>query len=261
MAKKQAAVFTVVQDEDKLFKIWYQYYSKFFPIEDIYVIACSITRQSPILENINCNIEELDKWDIVDNMNLVRRFIHKFKTQLLKTYKYVIFADVDEIIYHPDGLDNFLDNANDDYYTTTGYEIVQSRRNGEDSIDFNKPILSQRSYWYRCPTYDKTLVVKKDITWGKGNHSIFEYRLLPTSKWAIFNLKPNRVSNLYLIHLHKIDYQYRYQRNLKNLAQRKNPPQGGAYNFYTEKKFDYWWGQAENKLMEIPEIIKQADFV
>jgi len=46
---------------------------------------------------------------------------------LASDYDYILWADLDEIIYHKDGLRNYLEKTKDDIYQTEGYDMVTAR--------------------------------------------------------------------------------------------------------------------------------------
>jgi len=242
------ALITIIQNGNEFFKIWYKYYTQLLPEKNIYVIDYNSTDGST--NNINCNIIKYADYN-VENIPQGNQLINDLKSELLKTFDYVIYTDYDEIMFHPKGLESVI-ASKEKYYTTSGYEIVQNRRL-EAPINFNLPLIPQRNYWYRCPTYDKPLITSIDFTWAFGNHSA-SIRL-PSGRQAAI-LQPNYVANLYLLHLHKIDYTHCLALNQKNIAEKKEPKLGGTQNFLIGKKFEDWWKQAETKLVPIPLEIK-----
>lgn len=81
----------------------------------------------------------------------------------------VVYADVDELIWHPD-FKNYISDSSEVHFCATGYQIVQNE--GEDFLDITKPILEQRQwcqpdYHY----YSKLCILKKDFTWTGGRHN------------------------------------------------------------------------------------------
>jgi len=251
------AIFTIIQDGGEFLKIWYKHYTNYVSINDIYIIDCE--SKDGVSQSLNCNLIEVEGYQIT-NVPPLNRCINNFKNDLLKNYDTVIFSDYDEILYHPKGFEYIINNIQGDYYTARGYEIVQNRNKDEKPIDFNKNILEQRNYWCRDAAYDKSLILKKPVHWAMGNHTVNMTRPV-NGKDTIFHLKPNRTGDLYLLHLHKVDYDYCYQKNLRNIEEQKIPIIGGSHNFFTGNKFDYWWKTAENKLHPIPDDIKFSNFI
>jgi len=243
---KRKAIITIIADGHEFFKIWYCYYRKFFNDSDIYIL--SFNSPESYIKDLTCNVIRCGR-NIYDIGNY--GYLTEFKNSLFTIYDSVMYADYDEIIYHPSGLDKFIDNCHGlRFATCTGYEIVQNRK-AETAIDFNKSILAQRSYWCRANPYDKPAIDFDKISWGPGAHGLYD------PEWVKSDRPLNRFEDLYLIHLHKIDYLYCYGMNLKNVNSGNKPVGGGNQNFYLYDQFEAWWNDAENSIVTIPDIIKQ----
>lgn len=254
---EDTAIITIVQNGNEFFKIWYNYYTKFIPKKNIFVINYNSTDGST--ENLNCNILTFKNCS-VENVPQGNKIINELKSDLLKKFKYVIYADYDEILFHPRGLDSIFDSKQR-YYTPSGYEIVQNRHL-EKSIDFSQPILSQRNYWYRCLEFDKPLVTSIDFNWANGNHSA-SISLDGNPQFCSQNaiLQPNYTEDFYLIHLHKIDYNHCLSLNQKNIIEKGQPKSGGSHNFFQGEKFEQWWKDAERQLIPIPPKILNSNII
>lgn len=200
--KKRAAVFTKVKNGHQMIQIWYRYYSQFFADEDIYLLDIGGTDGS--IADFGCNIIKADTLDYSKKKYLSksRALSNNFKTELLKKYQYIIYSDYDEIIYHPEGLDTYLASLSTDSISCSGYEIYQTPE--ETTLDFQRPVLSQRSSWFKWDLYNKPLITKIDFEWGTGFHSIVDRPSPPVDP------------NLLLIHLHKIDKQRAIELNIGN---------------------------------------------
>lgn len=256
----KVALITIIQNGNEFFKIWYKYYSKIFAEKDIYIIDYCSTDGST--DGIKCNIIKNSESQI-ENVPQGNKLINDLKRELLKTYTYVIYADYDEILYHPKGLQYLLD-LKERFYTTQGYEIVQDTTK-EPALDFQKSILEQRKYWYRCTEYDKPLITSIDFKWSQGNHSaVLE---MPVIKHGVVDgyqnvvLQPHHIENLYLLHLHKVDYTHCLKLNEKNVRERSNPTIGGNHNFLVGENFKKWWAQFERNLVLIPESISKSGII
>jgi hypothetical protein len=258
--RRKKCIFTKIKNGGLFFKIWYKYYSKFFDEKDIYVIDYGSTDGS--LDGLLCNKISLNP----DSYNAggcsiysSSKTINGYKAVLQQSHEYVMYTDFDEIVYHPSGLGNYIDQLQEDYVTCKGYEIVQNRRVNEGCLDFEKPVLSQRNYWFPRADYDKSLITRINITWDLGCHDLIHH-------------KKNYAADLLLIHLHKIDYSLTYALNERNIEvirdkQKKagidDPDsqygiEGGFHNFCSHKVFDGWWAAAEDQLVLIPKNIKQS---
>ena len=188
--KKKFAVFCPLKDEFTFSLIWHKYYSKFLPKEDIYILDFKST--API--SLNCNIVQTDK-NILDAWELFAE-IKKFHQTLLEQYEYVIPTDVDEILFHPNGLDSFIKDLKTDTAKAVGYEIIHLP-DKEPPCDQTKNILAQRNYWFRSSQhYDKTLITNKPLNWHIGLHGVH----------GVDQNTPHEDSDLLLVHLHRFDY-------------------------------------------------------
>jgi hypothetical protein len=259
------AIITIVQNGNRFFPIWYKHYSKYFQPQDIYILNFGTTDGS--LDGIQANIIPIADHS-VEIVHQGNKLLNEFKTDLLKKYTYVVYADYDEIIYYPGGFDALL-GSNQEYYTTRGYEVVQNRKM-EGVIDWNRPILEQRKYWYRCESFDKSLITKTDFTWAMGNHSISRQKVIEkkrrtgngmeagVSSRRVENivLKPKFVPDLVLLHLHKVDYNHALALHTSHANKKNSATNGGFHNFFGGKEFEGWYKEAENKLVVIPESLR-----
>jgi len=196
-------VYTVVDDGSHFFDVWYRYYSRFFDEKDIYILDIG---KGVATKNLNCNIAYFD-CDIT-HLKKLSAMVNDYKSKLLKKYEWIVFADNDEIIYYPDGLDTYINELEDDYATCRGYDIIQSLRTEcvrrgqhminlftENSMDWSKPVLTQRRYWQSNTIYNKTPITRVDFTWSKGQH-------------RCDRADTKNDSGLLLLHLKMVDYNY-----------------------------------------------------
>lgn len=95
-------------------------------------------------------------------------FQNKVKTILIDRGYIVVYADIDEIIYHPD-FKSFIVNSPKQLFCSRGIEIVQGPSEGY--LDVTKPILEQRKLGQFNEYYNKVCVLKKDFTWTAGRHN------------------------------------------------------------------------------------------
>lgn len=249
MSHVNAALITLVFDGGPIFEVWYKYYTQFFKEENIYVL----THESPpeMFEGKNCNFLKLPHSMCqggcadVENLATINDLQHRlFDGINLSTepYSCVVYADIDEIIYHPLGLDYIIDTLNEDFLTCTGYEIVHKRKT-EPDLDWSLPILSQRSYWYRWGVYDKPLILRKKFNWECGLHALRGPLL---KYWMNSNLEiPNQMKNLYLLHLHKVDWNTTKKMHKKYVGE-------------SQDNFNVWWRRAESQVTEIPREIRDS---
>jgi len=257
------AIITIVQNGNQFLPVWYRYYSKFFQPQDIYILDFGTTDGS--LDGIQANIIAVPDRSI-EIISPANKYLNSFKKELLQKYKYVIYTDYDEIIYFPGGFDTLL-QSNQEYYTTYGYEIVQNRKT-EGPIDWKRPLLEQRKYWYRCEPFDKSLITRTEFTWAMGNHSISKEKVIEkirrtgqgmemgvvSRRVENIVLKPKFVPGLLLLHLHKIDYEHALAMHMRNANRKASATVGGFHNFFDGKEFESWYKEAEDKLVKIPDL-------
>jgi len=230
------ALMSIVYDGGKLFKIWYQYYCQYFLEENIYLLS----HKTPpsLFEGLKCNIIEFFRPMQIHATKEERKkglaLINNFQHQLFNKYDCVVYADIDEILFHPKGLDTVINNLTVDFGVCKGYEIVQNRSR-EKPFDFSRPVSEQRSYWFKWPVYDKPLILKKPAEWKQGFHTIVgQSKTNPA----------NKVSALYLLHLHKIDFELAREMHLR-------------HNIFTNETHESWWRSAEDHLKPIPTGLKE----
>lgn len=253
MIKK--AVFTMVKNEKWFLPIWLNYYSKFFNECDIYVLDHQSTDNS--IENcknqystVNFIQLQYEPFDDVFKINEIK----KLQKNLLEKYDVVVYSDPDELIVPIDSfnLSEYLDRFNSSNNTSIkcdGWELIHLPDRGEPEIDLTKSILSQRKYWFHSEKwYSKVLISKEPLNWSPGLHTI-------TNNTTSDN-------NLKLIHLHRIDYDLAYLKNIYN-TQFKRPPGmtlgGHSFIVNPEEFHNHFWGISEDNIEEIPESIIKRD--
>jgi glycosyl transferase family 2 len=185
------AVFTMVRDEAVRLPIWLRYYSRFFAPEDIYVIDHASTDGSTDgdgFTRLRVQHETVDTpwmWEVIQEQ----------QHRLLETYDTVLYTDVDEIVA-PDPrtgtLADYIDRFDGDFVTCRGYELIHLR-DSERPLDLSRPVLQQRSHWFRSRRYSKPLLARIPLHWRPGGHRCHEGRR-----------RPDPV--LHLVHLHRMDY-------------------------------------------------------
>lgn len=243
--KKECAIFTIVKNEKLFIPIWYSYYSKFFDKDDIYILDNNTDDGS--LDVINSNIIKIkSEFDL--DYRLLTNEVTKFQSILLKKYKYVIYTDVDEIIFNTIEPDlkkyiSFLSKNNISYVTCIAYEIYHDIDNKECNYNKNIKILDQRNLWFRHHIYDKTLISSVPCSWVVGFHHTT-------------NLIPNPDPNLILLHLHRFDYNSHKDRKISfQKLKFKNNGDGFQNKLKSEKEIHDFFHQEKNKCELIPKNI------
>lgn len=249
MNKKKWAIFCPIKDENTFSPLWLKYYSQFLNKEDIYILDFN----SRNIDYLDCNKIQTNK-DIFDAEILFQEIV-KTHRELLDHYEYVIPTDVDEFLFHPTGLDNYIYNLKSNNITACGYEIIHLP-DKEPDYDSSKKIIEQRNFWYReGEWYDKTIITNKPLHWNIGLHVcleqfIFDEKQMPKDK------------DLLLIHLHRFDYNTCIQRHLKYAtAQWSEHTVANNFNWHYREnnieKLNKWYFENKDKAEEIPETIKK----
>lgn len=244
--KKNRAIFTIVRNEDKFLPIWLKYYEKYFNKRDMYILDHQSTDGSTdFLRNKGYNPIVIENDTVLDH-KWINTKVKWFQQILLSQYDNVVFTEVDELIYHKDGLDNYIKNFKKAHICCKGYNIINIPEE-EKEIDWNKPLLKQRKYMYAFHLQDKPLLSKLPTDWCYGFHNC------PNT---------NEIDDdLMLIHLHQLDYKYAQERNKKYHNQKINMEENkkgfGTHKFLTGKAFDDLYFKYNQNMFEIPEDIKE----
>ena len=231
--KRNFAIITCVRDESHFLPIWLSYYSKYFESEDIFIIDNDTTDGST--SNLDCNVINFHT-DYFNDVSVLAKRVNELHTELLESYKFVIYTDVDEFIIPKDGrsLGEFLLEALDSerrFYTCTGYNIYHVIEE-EPDLDLGRPILQQRKYMYKDIGYDKTLISRVQPNWGPGFHDANNFDWIPVEDedgnvTRIFETgKPNHDDGIYLIHLHYFDFKLHHAKKMSFAGSKLHPHQG-----------------------------------
>ena len=217
MAVFDKAVFVMAKDEGYFLPKWIAYYKQFFKPEDIYVLDHQSSDRST--QNLDVNVIHVTNDLAVDHTWIVNT-VQEQQRKLLENYRCVLFAESDEIVYplfQP--LDEYIDRflaGNDLYVTCIGHELMQYMEK-EPSLQTDDPIMTNRRHWFRHHLFDKTLLSKVPLDWAWGFHS---------------HRQPNVHRNLYLLHLHRHDFEMMLRRHEMRATKWNIKNDGGAgYQF------------------------------
>lgn len=256
------AVFTVVQDEPEFFPIWYDYYKRHYQPRNIYVLHHGLpletwdTGPAWLLGTISyqSNVVRIFRDQSFDHTWL-RLQVERFAAFLRGSYDTILFTEADEIVAldprrSQDGdLPAWLDRwvASDPHLNRpavrcTGYEVVHDYR-VEPVLDLDRTrgILRQRNLWYPCETYSKTLAWRLDPHWSNGFHQV-----TGVGEYGPNLADPDKVPELLLLHLHKVDYTIARQRLARTVSRTWSRPDvrikaGFQNRFQTEEELRAWW--------------------
>jgi len=245
--KKKKAIFIPVKDENFFIHKWKEYYSKHFSKKDMYVLYYGDDQE--YLKNFSdinvISVTEFTVTNYNDQIVQIYEKNHQTYQKLLEEYQYVLMAEADEFIYHPDGLGNYIDSMQDDFVTCTGFEMIHMK-DSEPPFDYSRKIMDQRKYWYFDSAYfSKSLITSRMLQWNVGNHKI--------------SGEPRRMDpNLILVHMHKFDYD-RTRKNHLRCAEMKwseetlRTNMAWHYRIKEQEKFDEWfYSRTDCDLKTIP---------
>jgi glycosyl transferase family 2 len=252
---RRSAIATIVHDESFFLPIWVRYYSQFFGPGDMYVLDHDTRDGSTARDDI---VRIPVSHDSVDHV-WMRDALQDLQHELLQRYDSVIVVDADEIVV-PDPrigtLGDYLDRFSADFVNCHGMEIVHEKAE-EGPYDPSRPILDQRHYWKRNAWYDKPALAREPMHWIPGFHSRTDAQSNPDE-------------NLYLVHLHRVDYDaclLRHERRRQLAWNQHDFDKGWAlYNrIVDEEEFERWFyldmvtaGTPRFELERIPEHWRSA---
>lgn len=278
---------TIVQNEPFFFPIWYDYYSKIFPPQNIHVLHHVLPdsederkrKRKKNWEEFLFEHHNIHKYNLAPVHNDVS-FDHRWllwlikesQKELLGIYKNLVFAEVDEIL----ALDPLKFSNNDlygyinsvltvgrngvsaDTISVKGYEIVNDFRY-EAKLDPSQPILPQRKWWYPSMLYSKTLISNRPLEWCEGFHRV-------TNMPSVQSVENVIDRDVLLLHLHKLDYEFARDRlfTFKDLNM-SNDGAGLQNRITREETLKLWWyfnidapgNSIPATLQLIPEPVKQ----
>lgn len=148
------------------------YYKKWFLDEEFYFMVH--TKNYDTIKDYlfskgfgEANIEKYGIMTFGEGHNVVNQ--NRIKTNFLNQGYIVVYADMDERIYHPD-LRNYILKKDCEHIIPQGMQIIQTK--DEPPLDFTRNVIEQRTkcildtFWY-----SKICILKKDFKWDNGRHN------------------------------------------------------------------------------------------
>lgn len=199
--KKKSAVFTIVKNESYFLPIWIKHYKKYFDVDDIYVLDHQSTDGST--DNLDVKVVKVVNELAFDHQWLVDT-VQNQQVKLLEEYECVLFAESDELVYTTQKplnlvIEDFINDKEVTHQTCTAFEIIE-KIGEEKSLEVGDEILEHRNYWFTDFMYNKTLLSKVPLHWVWGFH-------------RTTNTTPDNKYNLFLIHLHRCDFEMMLKRH------------------------------------------------
>jgi Glycosyl transferase family 2 len=223
MARPTRAVVTMAQNEAFFLPIWWHYYSRFFATDDIYILDHETTDGS----TSGGGFVRVPVSHPVLDMGWMRDRMQEQQHALKRRYDVVLCTDADEIVA-PDPaigtLGDYIDRFEDDFVNCRGYELIHLK-DREPPFDPSRSVLEQRSHWFHNPAYSKPLLARVPMAWHGGFHQRTDGQV-------------NEDPQLYLIHLHRVDFATCLHRH----RQRVSRP-------WNQRDLDEGWGY-QNRIVE-----------
>jgi hypothetical protein len=251
ITKRSRAVVSMVRNESVFLPIWLKYYSQFFSSEDIYVLDHETSDGST-----SCpGFVRIPVSHLVVDWGWHRDKIQQLQHDLIQRYDMVLCTDVDEIVApHPDKgtLGDYMDQFTAEFVNCTGYEVLHLK-DAEQPFDLSRPVFEQRFHWFFNPVYSKPLLARVPMYWHGGLHSRVDGQVVEDT-------------SLYLIHLHRVDYDIclsRHKQRFEQLWNQRDLDEGWGYQnrIVEDDRFDHWFyndscGNVPIKIEKIPVFMK-----
>jgi hypothetical protein len=262
--KKKCAVFTICKNEDYFLPKWIKHYKKYFDNSDIYILDHQSNDGSTL--NLDVNVILVEN-ELAFDHNWLLNVVESFQRNLLENYESVLFAEADELLYclnQPlnEMIDDFLLDDESKYVTAHGFEIKHQEH--EPIINSDDEIIKNRNYWFSSRLYTKTLLSKIPLNWVWG----FHYPIYDKSRMYEpgngferhhINQKTNEDYNLYLIHLHRCDFDLMFKRHEIRSKWNQKYDGGGNHNRTSDIRvlYQYFNDTEGADIVEIPEPHKK----
>ncbi len=201
-------------DEPDMLPIWIKHYSRQVGLSNLYLIDHGTDDGSEKMAH-GANIITLDRSPHDDEITVA--LVSKLTRELLDRYKYVLYADADEIIVADpavySSLTEYADLCQKPVVTTIGLE-VQHVQEVHETINPNFPILRQRGYVWFNSALCKPTFTSGPVDWSPGFHCM--------SSATMFD-------DLYLFHLRYFDRRAGLRRLLRSRTQPWAHPDSGLH--------------------------------
>jgi len=217
--KRKCAVFTISKNEAVILPIWVDYYAKIFGNENVYILDHQSNDGST--DDLLCNTILIKNEEYFARRWMVD-MVNQFQHELLKEYETVIFVETDEFLIpnsdkYADLMD-YVEKMEADVIRNVCYEVWHNP-DEEPALDFTKPILKQRKYWYRRDATtrvggagdhaDKPAITKIPIYWGLAYKAASQ---LIDGIHIAMDIETDE--DLIFVHLHRVDYDWCLERHL-----------------------------------------------
>lgn len=219
-----------------------KYYKRFFNPDEFMFMVHDVNNLQirKYLQSHGFTDNEMENYDVKSfgqGENISRQ--NEIKTRYINQGFVVVFADMDERIFHPD-LRNYIINNLNNWIVPIGISLMQ--HSSELPLDENRNVLEQRSYG-KLDTYwfSKTCILKKDFNWLPGRHT----------------KACEKDSNIYLIDIGKMCKDFMLKNNEESRKIYKTLM--WRYSTNDKKMFDKVFSEHTNPIEKLPEVIKNSN--
>jgi hypothetical protein len=233
--RRAAAAFTIAQNEPVMLPLWLQYHERHFAGRDLYVLDHDSTDGCAEQLAGRCHVIPVHRSTSFDHRWL-RATVEAFQSFLLQSYATVLFTEVDEFVVpdprHYSGLADYIARMAAPAVRCVGFEVVQQP--DEPPLDFDEPILRQRSSWHASSDYGKRVLSRIPLAWSEGFHHEYNAPDDPPDP------------ALMLIHLHRVDYQRclaRHRSSAEREWSQEDVARGDGWQnrVVADEEFDRWF--------------------
>lgn len=214
---KPFALFTIAQDEIDLLPVWLRWHQNYAPAADIYILDHD--SKGDAAEYLACLLNSVRIIPVCHETSFdyewLTRTVEDFMAFLLRSYRWVAFSEVDELLWpwtekYPT-LDAVAAVESEPFVRAQGLCPVH-HHSEEPDMDWSQPLLAQRRDWYSSQRYSKVCMARKPVHWHSGFHAAYN---VPDS------LPPSHLLNC--LHLHQADYATTLRRHQRSAGRFWSP--------------------------------------
>lgn len=172
---KPLALLTMVYDDDLFLKIFLDYWERFLPRGNIFVLMHADYEKYEAMAE-GCNTMRIHRPEITPDSERDRwQMISQIASGLSFQFDRVIYTDVDEIVaLDPQVGDDpvaYILSQSEPVIAPMGVDLVHDR-GSEPAVDPDKPILvHQRRHFAFNTRYSKPAIIAEPVRWGSGGHN------------------------------------------------------------------------------------------
>lgn len=166
---------TIVENDMVILELWLRYYSKWF--KDLYVLGNDTKKDygelQPLKEKYHFRFE---RTPYLPHPPHVLEVVKNLQKRIFENFDWMMWSNCDEFVVTDPrkyrDLKDFMERYPEDKCLCEGFEVYQEE--DEKPLDYSKPILQQRKYWFKDVCYNKPLLSKVPINWAEGFHRELE---------------------------------------------------------------------------------------